>query len=451
MKEQPKHSQVSYDTVIIGGGYTGLVAARSLAIKGFSVALVEKSSQAGGLAVSRSFGGGMLEDAYHHIFRTDTDIIELIKELNLEEKLTWQKSRTSLYFDSKLWAFAGAKDLLKFGPISPISRLRTGIGALYLSTVPFSQKLDEISAIRYMTKLMGRQSVEAIWKPLLKGKFHEHWEEVSMAWLWARISVRSRSKKKYELTERLGYFPDSFQILTSSLVDDCKSLGVDLYLGRTPSEIELDSESEKRFSLYLSGGEGLKCRSLLLTTPSKVTSLLTQKLPIENEYRKNLENIEYLGARVIKFATSQNLSNYYWHNINDLSLPFLVLINHTKLASTDNFNGKHIFYLAAYLPHDSSDFLETDAALVEKWFRGVKTIFPIFDKSKVTEVHVSTFSNAQHIVKKNYGKRIPNHNPLGGLFVYNFAQIFPQDRGTNFAVREGNDAGLRIAEYLISS
>jgi len=42
---------------------------------------------------------------------------------------------------------------------------------------------------------------------------------------------------------------------------------------------------------------------------------------------------------------------------------------------------------------------------------------------------------------RGYGftrKKFPDYKtPLPGVFLSNFSQIFPEDRGTNFAVREG--------------
>ena len=76
--------------LIVGGGLTGLTAALRLsADKSLSVTLVESSDQLGGLAGGFPLGGTSLEKTYHHLFLTDTAILELVKELGLQDKLMW--------------------------------------------------------------------------------------------------------------------------------------------------------------------------------------------------------------------------------------------------------------------------------------------------------------------------------------------------------------------------
>ena len=48
-------------------------------------------------------------------------------------------------------------------------------------------------------------------------------------------------------------------------------------------------------------------------------------------------------------------------------------------------------------------------------------------------------------VERHYSKLIPaTTSPLNGLYIATMAQIYPEDRGTNYAIREG----ISIAELL---
>jgi hypothetical protein len=72
-------------------------------------------------------------------------------------------------------------------------------------------------------------------------------------------------------------------------------------------------------------------------------------------------------------------------------------------------------------------------------------MFPDFDAARAGERHVFRFKAAQHIVDTDYEKKIPDYRtPLPGVFLANFSQVFPEDRGTNYAVREGE----KIAEMV---
>jgi hypothetical protein len=142
------------------------------------------------------------------------------------------------------------------------------------------------------------------------------------------------------------------------------------------------------------------------------------------------------------------LSEYYWHNINTAS-PLSSFYQHTNLIDKSNYGGKHIYYMGTYVPNEGELMKKSDEKIKEEFFDYLKKIFPKFDIQQIDKDWVFKFKNAQHIVTLNY--KIPQSNPsvrLGGhlpltgrgksnIYVANFAQIYPEDRGTNFAVREG--------------
>jgi hypothetical protein len=74
-------------------------------------------------------------------------------------------------------------------------------------------------------------------------------------------------------------------------------------------------------------------------------------------------------------------------------------------------------------------------------------MFPAFDESWVRAHHVWRARYSQPIVVKHYGAMIPARDtPLPGLHLCTMAQIYPEDRGTNYAIREGRAAGAALAE-----
>ena len=60
--------------------------------------------------------------------------------------------------------------------------------------MPRSGPLEDVSARRWLTRVMGGNSWRVVWEPLLRGKFHDAADDVSMAWLWARIHDRTRQR-----------------------------------------------------------------------------------------------------------------------------------------------------------------------------------------------------------------------------------------------------------------
>jgi protoporphyrinogen oxidase len=147
------------------------------------------------------------------------------------------------------------------------------------------------------------------------------------------------------------------------------------------------------------------------------------------------------------FTSSQSLSKYYWTNVNELHYPFLVFVQHTNLMPKEDYEGHHVYYIGTYVPHDHPYFAKTDVEIADEWFAGLSKVFPDFNRKAVEQMHLFRLKNAQHVVDCSYPQKIPDfRTPLPGIYLSNFSQIFPEDRGTNFAVRDGR----RIASLLLS-
>jgi hypothetical protein len=76
-------------------------------------------------------------------------------------------------------------------------------------------------------------------------------------------------------------------------------------------------------------------------------------------------------------------------------------------------------------------------------------MFPRFSRSWIQRHHVWRARYAQPVVEPNYAQLIPEpETPFGNVLIASMAQIYPEDRGTNYAVREGRRVGRRLAQAL---
>jgi protoporphyrinogen oxidase len=424
--------------LIIGGGFTGLTAALRLsADANFSITLVESSAQLGGLAAGFPLGGTSLEKTYHHLFLTDTSILDLVRELGLQEKLIWCDSSVAIYRDGKIHAFKTPLDLLRFSPCSFTGRLRTGLMALYLKHQKNWRGFARQTAHDWLLRACGPSAMAGIWTPLLKGKFDRHYDSVSMAWFWARLHIRANSRSGGG-GEKLGYFRGGFNVITSALENEIRRRGVKIRTGATVEHI-----SGERTAVL--NGETMPFDYCLFTGPSPAFANLLPAQESLRDYAAKLRSIEYLGAVCLVFTSDQNLGDFYWVNVNEPEAPFLVFLNHTRLMDKSFYGGKQVYYIGAYLPPEGKIFSLPDDELAKLWFGYLKKMFPEFEAGRLNERHIFRFRAAQHIVDTRYAEKIPDYRtPLPGVYLSNFSQIFPEDRGTNFAVREG----LKMAELL---
>ena len=433
---------MSKKILIVGGGYTGLTAALRLAQRGnYSVTLTEMSTQLGGLAGGFPLAGTWLEKTYHHIFLTDTTILNLVAELGLKEKLIWCDSSVAIFRDGKIHAFKTPLDLLKFTPCGIVGRLRTGFTAFYLKYKKSWQGLLPHRAHDWMARACGQSAMNAIWTPLLKGKFGSQFDDVSMAWLWARIHTRANSRSPGG--EKLGYFRGGFNVVTAALESELRHLGVTIQTGTAVEKFSSDDR------VAVINGREVSFDGCIFTGSSSALAGLLPAGDEYNDYGKKLRSIGYLGAICLVFTSDQDLGNFYWVNVNETGAPFLVFIQQTNLVDSSFYGGKHVYYIGAYLQVDEPRFRMTDDELSRLWLGYLPKLFPAFDPARISEKFIFRFRAAQHIVDTDYEKKIPDYKtPLPGVYLANFSQIFPEDRGTNFAVLEGEKIAALVQRDL---
>lgn len=438
---QPKN------VAIIGGGFTGLTAAYALSKQGIRVTVYEREPVLGGLVAGFSLLGVSIEKAYHFFYKTDWHLLGLAEELGLGDRAVFYPSSIATYYQGKLYPFMTAKDLLTFSPLPFWDRIRTGLVAVYLQRLKNWQPLSRVTAHDWLMRWAGRKTTEVIWEPLLKGKFNKYYQTIAMSWLWRRIQIRAVSKERGQAGERLGYFRGGFVSLVTALETEIRQRGGTFVLRQGIERVE--SAADGRPQLVING-EHHVYDAVLATVPSPVfAKLIAGNAGVSASYLEQLRSIDYLGAVIMVFATDRIISPYFWHNINDSAVPFLVLLSTSALTGTEFFGGKHVYYIGAYVPAEHRYFSEEPAAIMREWKDGLQRMFPDFDESTILEEHLFRFKDAQHIVGTDYAAKIPAYqSPVPQVYLANFSQIFPDDRGTNYAIEEGKKVASLIAKNL---
>ncbi len=418
---------------IIGGGFAGLSASYHLGKAGVQVTLFEREHTLGGLAGGFSLLGMPLEKAYHFFYKGDHHLLGLAKELGIGEKAAFYKSSTGTYYGGKLYPFMTAKDLLTFTPLPFLDRIRFGVSALYLQFLKNWKPLSRVTAYEWLLQWAGPRVTAVIWEPLLRGKFNKYYKVIAMSWLWRRIQIRAVSKDKEG--EMLGYFHGGFMTIVDALAEKIRSFGGTLVTGQGIERIE----SSETGAVLVVNGKQEQFDAIVATIPSPAFArLIAGNTGVTEDYTKQLQSIDYLGAVVMVFATDQLISPYFWHNINDSNIPFLVLLSTSALTGTEAFEGKHIYYIGAYVPAEHRYFSQAEDEIMNEWKAGLKTMFPHFDETKIGGEKLFRFKDAQHIVGTDYIEKIPAYqSPVPHVYLSNFSQIFPDDRGTNYAIEEG--------------
>lgn len=437
---------------IIGGGLTGLTTAYRLTKEDVAVTIFEAGDCLGGLAAGYDLAGYRMEQAYHFLYKTDEYILALVKELGLTDKLSFHKSSVSTYYDGKLYPMESPIDLLRFTPISFFDRIRAGVTVLWLQRERNWRKLSEITALEWLRKFAGRAVTDVIWEPLLRGKFDRYYDKVTMSWLWGRVLQRVDSRDAKLGGEALGYFDGGFKTVIEALEAPVRAAGYDVRFNTFVEKLWHDPATGE-VVVTLRGGEEQRFDRVLATVPSNVLAkMIADYESINSAYFDKIRSVEYLDAAVLSFCTPQKITDFYWHNINTPNSPFVVFLSFSALIGTDSFDGNNIYYIGDYIPPEHKYMSMPAEELKALWYAELKKMFPDFDPSQIIDDGLFRMRNAQHIVDIGFeeNKLVPHETPCPGVLMCNFSQIYPMDRGTNYAVRDGNRMARLLMDTLAS-
>ena len=432
---------------IIGGGVAGLAAAYDLTREGHYAEVFEVAPFLGGQASTFPVGGGQLERGYHHLFVSDRAITELIHELGLGHKLAWLESKVGLYYRGRVWNFATPMDLLRFTPLSLWQRLRVGWWTLRLQRIADYGRFEDVTARDWLSRNMGAKAYEVLFEPLLRGKFGDYYDQVSMTWLWGKVRLRVASRGKALQKERLGYPMGSFGEVIDVLAERIRGQGGDTHTSARVNRVLV--EGERAAGLEVQTGdaapESREYDAVIATTPSYVFTRLVPPMP--EDYQRMLTGVSYLSAVMLVLELDRPLTAKYWLNIADQEMPFVAIIEHTNMIDKSLYGGSHIVYISNYPDRDSELYRMEPEALLELFVPHLRKLNPDFDLSWVRAYHHHRVDGAQPIISRNYSRRIPPHRtPVKGLYLANTTQIFPEDRGTNYSIRMGRQVARMVME-----
>ena len=427
---------------VLGGGFTGLAAAYDLARAGWRVRVFESSPTVGGLAGTFDIGGGnRLERFYHHWFASDVHILDWLRELGLGSRIVFSPTNTGLFHANSIFRLASPLDLLKFTPLPLFDRVRTGLMALNARRISDWQPLESMSAEEWIIQNAGKRSYEVIWKPLLHGKFGIEAPHVSAVWFWNKLKLRGSSRNK-KGGETLAYFRGSFGAALDEIVSALSSMGVSIH---TDSPVERILTRDGRAVGVHVAGEEIHTDAVLATTPLPIFLRMVESLP--EAYRDLHSQIRFLGNVCLVLRLQRSLSSTYWLNVADPTFPYVGVIEHTNFDDPGNYGGKRIAYLSKYLPTSEPMFRMTDVELLEYSIPFIKKIFPEFSSDWIEQHFVWRAEYSQPVITKEYSKLIPDEKtPIAGLWLSTMAQVYPEDRGTSYAVRHGRAVAQRILQ-----
>lgn len=419
---------------IIGAGIGGMAAAYDLVQAGNQVTIFESSDGPGGLAAGfkEPHWEWSVEKYYHHWFASDQHILNLIKELGLLDQVIFPRPYTVMVYKNRFYPFDSIPAAIMFPGLGwGINKIRFGLVGLFLRLTNNWKALEKVTVNDWMRKWAGDKVYELMWEPLMNGKFGEKYaSQVNMAWMWARLKAR---------TTRLGTFRGGFQNFSDQFAARLVEMGVQI---RYSSKItQINPAGNGKVSLTVADQVSIFDQVLVTTSPGQMAALAPD---LAKDYLEGLLSLKSMGAVVLVASLKNQLSTqgYYWYNIpKEAGYPFLALVEHTNFVSADYFGGDHIIYMGDYLDPQHDYFQMSQEDLLERFMPALNRINPNFKPDWIKKSWLFKTKYAQPIPLLNHSRNIPSiQTPIPGLFFASMSQVYPWDRGTNFAVEIGRRA-----------
>ena len=425
---------------IIGAGFSGMAAAWDLRRAGHAVTIYEAADYVGGLASGFKEPGWdwSVEKFYHHWFASDKHMLGLIKELGWEDKVIFPRPLTVMYHKGKFYPFDSIIKALLFPGLGfGLNKIRFGMVGVFLRLTNNWKALEKFTVDEWLRKWAGKKVYEMMWEPLVIGKFGErYYKQVNMAWMWARLKAR---------TTRLGTFEGGFQRFADLFADKLREMGVEIQLQTPVTGIEREAGSG---FVSVRSQQAERYDKVLVTQSPEVMSRLVPSLP--ESYLRGLRSMKSMGAVVMTLALKHQLSEegYYWFNLpKSAGYPFLALVEHTNYVGAEKFGGDHIIYMGDYLEPEHEFFRLSQEELLERFLPTLKRFNPKFEREWVRKVWMFRTAYAQPVPLVNHSKNIPAiQTPVEGVYFASMSQVYPWDRGTNFAVEIGRRAARLMSQ-----
>jgi protoporphyrinogen oxidase len=419
---------------VIGAGFAGLAAAWELIDRGHRVTVFEAGEQPGGLAAGYRDPSWdwTLEHFYHHWFTSDSEIKQLAAELGVTDKLLTLSPVTAQFFEGRAYALDGVIPVLRFPGMPFFDRLRMGLCIAWLKLRSDWKPLERVTAREWLLRWMGRPAYTAIFEPLMQGKFGPAAEGLPMSWLWARLKSR---------TPKLMYYAGGFQAFADRLAEALGERGATLVYRAPVKEIRQAEDGRLRLRR---GEDWHDFDRVIATTGPHLLAQMTPELPAD--YLAGLQDLPFLGAIVAVLALDRPLMDeVYWLSMDKREFPFLACVEHSNFVSAEHYGGEHLVYVGDYLPTDHRYFGLSEAEILAEWLPALSRINPEFDPAWVRRSWLRKEGYAQPVPPLGFSEHIPAlETPISGLYLASMTQVYPWDRGTNYAV----EIGRRVARLI---
>ncbi|MGD8407965.1 MAG: NAD(P)/FAD-dependent oxidoreductase, partial [Thiohalophilus sp.] len=343
---------------VIGAGPMGLAVAYELTKQDHQVDLYEFDDRLGGMSAHFDFAGLSIERYYHFVCRPDQPLFDLLDELGMTDKLHWVDTRMGYYYHGHLHRWGDPFSLLRFPHLNLVSRLRYGAHMFFSSKRDKDnwRDLDGLDAVSWLKKGSGKKAYDVLWDRLFRLKFHDFTDNLSAAWIWARIRRVGQSRRSI-FQESLGYIEGGSETLLNELANRIEQQGGKIHLSTPVQNVRIENNRVSGIELN-SGFE--EYDQVISTIPLQYIPRLIPDLPDDqlDRYRK----VQNIGVVCLIYKLKKPVTDNFWLNISDPEFEIPGIIEMSNLRPLPD----HLVYVPYYMPQSHPKFSWSDDQIIEE-------------------------------------------------------------------------------------
>lgn len=409
-----------------------MAAAYTLSRAGWrDITVIEAGPELGGLAATYRHGDAFYPLAYHHILHRDRTLLWMLDQLGSLPQVRWRKIRMLFRVGGELYDLAHPVDFVRF-PMGVVDKLRFARLMLRCFRKSDWDDWNERSAAELVDRWSGAGVRRALFEPLCRLKFDRPADEVSGAWLGARLHYREGSAP-------LGYIPGTnwTKTLCEGLAQSLEDQGAEARLGRRV--VALHADGSRIREVLLDDGSSLSPDLVVSTLPTEAYRSLAP-----GDASRGLAGIRYTAIVSALCVTRQTIEpDFYWMNLASLKRSASGLFRLESLNPSIGAAGESCLNFVTHVPsRDHPYFGQNDEALMNGFNEDFEAIFGFPLEAEWTRLHRLPMYSP--IFLRGYRNPPVCSETFGNVYFAGNYRTFPSIASTGTAMASGFTAGTAV-------
>jgi protoporphyrinogen oxidase len=398
------------------------------------VTLIESGPTLGGLAGNFEEDGHFYPLGYHHILHLDRTLHYFLHLVGALPRVRWRRVRMLFHTDAGRYDLGSLAGFASF-PMSVLDKLRFA----RLMGTTFSKRdwtdWQDRSAAELVDQYAGAGVRTALFEPLTRLKFELPCDEVSGAWLGARLHFREGSAP-------LGYIPETTwtKVLCDGVTRLVEEAGVRVRLSARVARLHTSGERVREAEL--TSGERIAGDLFVSTIPTEVYRVL---LPADET--PGLAAVRYSALISMVCATRQSVDpEAYWINLMAQGHTACGIFLLSALNPTIGRPGDRCVNFVTHLrSRERPVYSLSDGELLDRYLQDFRAVFGFPLEPFWT--HVSRVPMYSPVFDRGFRNLPPRSATWRNVYFAGNYRTFPSIVSTGTALRSGLEtAAITLAD-----